>query len=305
MDLRVVESFVQAAHCGSFSGAARTLGISPAAVSRNVKCLEQRLQMPLFERTTRHVRLTSEGVRRLAHCEAALKALDAGLSRPRQPPYPPATLRITASPAFSRTYLLPLLPGFLASHPGSSLQVLLPDLKSGMPAEGSEVVISRRILSDSAFVSRQLLAVVPLICASPAYLAAHGAPRTIDDLGGHRLIGIRSSPGDRVAAWRLQSASGPAVRLGIEPALVVGDAETAACAALHGLGLAQVGSDLVMPYLAASRLKTALAGCEGEVRGLYVSWAAGPHTTGLAALFAEHLVDHFAWWTDLNLLAGR
>lgn len=301
MDLRVVESFVHVARHGSFSVAARSLGISPAAVSRNVRSLEQRLQVQLFSRTTRHVELTPEGARLLERCALAVEALAECTALPLAEQRPRTSLRVVATAAFGRTHLLPLLPLFMAAHPQLRLYLLLREEIDASLTESFDVAISPDPLPCSGHVGRQLLPVTLLVCASPAYLMLHGVPGCIADLGAHRLIGIRSHADERIAAWEFRQEDGTAVQIGIEPSLIVGDADTACAAALLGLGLAQLGSDLVLPHVAALRLKTALVDCACEPRGLYISWTSGRRTQGIAIAFVQHVVSHLS--TRAGLIA--
>lgn len=111
-------SFVRSAESGSFSAAARRLGLTPAAVSRNVAQLEANLGVQLFQRSTRRVTLTEAGERFLGNVEPGLESVQAAIADITSHAGEPAgVLRLTAAPSFGRDFLLPLMPAFLSRYP--------------------------------------------------------------------------------------------------------------------------------------------------------------------------------------------
>jgi DNA-binding transcriptional LysR family regulator len=300
MDLRLIETFVQAARRGGFSAAARALGISPAAVSQNVRSLEDQLGARLFERTTRQVRLTAEGARFLDRCAPAVEALaEAAAFLQDEREAIRGTLRVTSTTAVGRQHVMPLLPSFLALHPELTLDLQLWDGFTDLVAEGFDVAIRGGILPENQYIARLLLPVTPLVCAAPAYFAAHGRPERIADLHRHRLIGMRSNPSQRVFAWEFRQEDALVVRVDVEPSFVVNDPEAATLAAVHGLGLAQLGSNLVLPHVATDRLELALTAHAVRTRGLYAVWPSRRHTARKVTAFVQHLAEHFATRGDL------
>jgi len=206
---------------------------------------------------------------------------------------------VTATTAFGRQHILPLLPDFLAMHPELTLALQLSDDFTDLVADGFDLAIRGGILPENQYIARLLLPVTPLICASPAYLAAHGRPEQIVDLCRHRLIGMRSNPSQRVFAWEFRQEDGLTVRIDVEPSFVVNDPEAATLAAVHGLGVAQLGSNLVLPHVAAARLELALTASAVRTRGLYAVWPSRRHTSRKITAFVQHLADHFATRPDL------
>lgn len=300
MDLRLIEAFIQSARRGSFSAAARVLGVSPAAISQNVRNLEDQVRVRLFERTTRQVRLTPEGERYLARCAPALDALaDAATALEEERGVVRGVLRVTATTGFGRQHVMPLLPAFMRCHPDLKLDLQLSDTFTDLVAEGFDLAIRGGILPENGYVARLLLPVTPLVCASPGYFAAHGRPQVLADVHAHRLVGMRSNPSQRVFAWEFQQEDGLVVRVDVEPAFTVNDPEAASLAAVEGLGLAQLGSNLVLPHVAAGRLELVLTRYAVRTRGLYAVWPSRIHTPRRVGAFVQHLADHFAERADL------
>lgn len=305
MDLRLVQTFIAAARAGSFSAAARALGISPAAVSQNIRSLEDLTGVRLFTRTTRQVRLTPEGERFLARSAPAVEALaEAAAELADGRGAVGGLLRVSATTAFGRREILPLLPAFLARHPGLEVELSLCDGLTDLVAERFDLAIRGGILPENEYVSRLLLPVTPLVCASPAYLDAMGRPTGLADLGAHRCIGHLSNPAQRVFAWEF-AQEGAVVRIDIRPHFVVNDPEAAVVAAELGLGLAQLGSNLVLPAVAAGRLELVLAELAVRTRGLYAVYPSRRHVPRKLTALVGHLAEHFTNRPDLVFAARQ
>lgn len=306
-DLRLIETFIQAARRESFSVAAKALGVSPGAVSQNIRSLEDQLRTRLFTRTTRQVKLTPEGVRFLQRCAPAVEALahaaddlvaDRDAFR--------GSLRITSTTAFGRDHVLPLAVAFQKEHPELQIELSLSDQFVDLVAEEFDLAIRGGILPENEYISRLILPVTPLVCASPAYAEEHGLPRTTDDLARHRLIGMRSNPSQKVFAWEFASepsegASGKAAveRVEIAPAFVVNDPEAVARATIAGGGVAQVGSNIVRPRVAAGELVLAMTNRAVQSRGIYAVYPSRRYAPKKLTAFIAHLAEAFAQRPDL------
>ena len=265
-----------------------------------MRSLEDQLRVRLFERTTRHVRLTPEGERYLARCAPALEALaEAAAALEEERGAVRGILRVTATTGFGRQHVLPLLPAFMRCHPDLKLDLQLSDGFTDLVAEGFDLAIRGGILPENGYIARLLLPVTPLVCASPGYLAAHGRPKSLAEVHAHRLVGMRSNPSQRVFAWEFRQEDGLVVRVDIEPTFTVNDPEAASLAAVAGLGLAQLGSNLVLPHVAAGRLGLVLTEYAIRTRGLYAVWPSRSHTPRRVAAFVQHLAEHFAERADL------
>jgi DNA-binding transcriptional LysR family regulator len=184
--VRAILSFVQAADAGSFAAGARALGISSAAVSKNIAGLEKALGVRLMNRTTRTLKLTEEGEAFLRQARIALEALDLAADAVLSHRAAPAgRVRISTSVGFGRQQLAPALPGLLAKYPGLAVEVDFDDRVIDLVHDGYDLAIRIGRLDDSALIARKLGEVRLLLVAAPAYLAARGAPASLDDLANH------------------------------------------------------------------------------------------------------------------------
>ncbi len=256
--LRGMVSFVQTARSGSFVAAAKVLGVSSVAVSRNVARLELQLGVRLFARTTRHLSLTAEGSALLAQCEGPLAQLGQAFQRSRAAADAPAgRVRITAVSPFVRAYLMPHLAAFHARFPQVQLDIDLSDQVCDLVAERWDVGIRVGPLRDAAFVARPLGPLTLVLCAAPAFLAAPHCPGTVPELAsGHALV-MKLNDAENILPWWL---SDPNMAPGIQQLPVTGPlrcndflALCEACCA--GVGVAQLPLVVALPALRAGRLK--------------------------------------------------
>lgn len=255
-------SFVQAADHGSFAGAARALGISPAAVGKNVAGLEGALGVRLMNRSTRSLQLTGEGSAFLERAREAIAALDLAIDTvAAQRAQPAGRVRISTSGAFGHQHLLPLLPGLVAKHPLITPEVDFDDRQVDVVRDGYDIALRGGNLADSSLVSRHICDLLIVLVASPAYLRKHGTPARPADLARHRLISIRYLNG-QTSRWSLRRGRGGALEDWLpEPAaLTVSDPMAAVEAAAAGMGIAQGGAHHAWPYLQSGKLKVVLAG---------------------------------------------
>ncbi len=302
IDLRLIETFIQAARRESFSAAAKALRVSPGAVSQNIKSLEEQLQTRLFTRTTRQVKLTPEGQRFLQRCAPAVEALSAAATELEEEREAfTGRLRITSTTAFGRSEILPLIASFQAAHPNLEVELSLSDGFVDLVAEEFDLAIRGGILPDSDYIARLLVPVTPLVCAAPGYLEKHGSPGTVDALNQHRIIGMRSNPSQRVFAWEFAGASpSEPRRIQLSPSTIMNDPQSAAQAAVLGMGLAQVGSNVVLPLVEQGTLRLVLADQAARTRGLYAVYPSKRFAPKKLTAFIDHLVEAFSQRTDIT-----
>jgi DNA-binding transcriptional LysR family regulator len=258
--VRAMLSFVQAADRGSFAAAARMLGISAAAVGKNVAGLEGALGVRLMNRSTRSLQLTSEGLAFLQGAREAIDALDAAIDIvAAQRAEPTGRVRISTSHAFGHRYLMPLLPDLARQHPALVLEVEFDDRQVDIVRDGFDLAVRGGQLVDSSLVSRHICDLHTVLVASPQYLARWGVPKRVQDLDHHRLIAVRFLNGT-TSPWGFSVRGGATVeRLPTPCALLVSEAQAAVEAAVHGMGIAQVGLHHSWHHLQAGRLKVVLA----------------------------------------------
>jgi DNA-binding transcriptional LysR family regulator len=294
--VRAILSFVQSAHGGSFAAAARGLGISPAAVSKNVANLERALGVRLMNRTTRSLKLTAEGSTFLKQAQIALEALDAAVdSVAAQRAAPSGRVRISTSAAFGRDQVMPALPGLLERYPDLCVEVDSDDRVIDLVQEGYDLAVRGGRIADSSLVSRSICHLNMALVASPDYLGQHGVPRTWQALRHHRLI-ARRFLGGRVSPWAFRKDDGSLEEFDPSVSVITVSApEAVAQAALSGLGIAQAGVHHVWKHLLAGDLKVLLA--DRHHPGTYEMVLEYPHRALLAPrvrVIVDHLLETFA-----------
>jgi len=249
--------FLRVLDLGSISAAARSLDLSVAVASQHLQRLERDLGVRLLHRTTRQLYPTPEGLLLAEQGRMLVEDLEAladGLRRSGSGVA--GTLRVTMSSTFGRLYVSPLLPEFLALHPGVRVSVDLNDLKVDLVSAGMDLAIRIGALDDSSLVARQIARNRRVLCASPDYLRRHGVPRTPHDLAQHECLLPVGSQG-RQDVWRLQDG-GREVAVRVNGRLESNQGELLRDAAVAGLGIALHSTWHVNGDLRAGRLQVVL-----------------------------------------------
>lgn len=260
--LQALKVAAAAQRAGSFSGAARQIGVSPAAVTKLVAQLEARLGVRLFERTTHHLSVTEEGRELLGRIDAPLREVEEALASGRTAKAARGTVKVSVPATFARMAIIPALPAFQERFPEVQLDLRLENRRVDLVAEGYDCAIGASLAPDSTLVARPLATLWPVLCASPAYLCAHGEPRKLSDLSNHRCIVMRSDTTGRLRGWEF---SGRGRQPGFEPAgaLQLTDPESIAAAAIAGCGIALVGVHHVARAIVDGRLVRVLKDLHG------------------------------------------
>lgn len=250
-----MEVFVQVFERGGFSAAARSLGLTPSAVSKLVGRLETRLGTQLVRRSTRKLQLTSEGqhfyersVRVLADIDEAERSASADVA-------PRGRVAINTSVAFGTQILVPLVPQFLALHPQVALDIALTDRVVDLMDERADIAIRWGSLPSSDLVARRLGATAQVIVGAPAYLARHGTPRRPQDLESHQRLDFTYRR--RAPDWPLL-VDGRAVDVPVRGNVRASNGETLRQLAIAGAGLARLSRYQVQADLDAGRLVAVL-----------------------------------------------
>ena len=254
---------VAAVEAGSLSGAGRSLGAPLPTISRKISDLEAHLKTRLLIRSTRKLTLTDAGA---AYLEAARRILEQVDEAERlaagEYAAPRGELVVAAPIMFGRLHVLPLVNSFLAQFPDINVRLALSDRNTHMIDDHIDVAVRIGALPDSALVATRVGAVRSVVCASPAYLAAHGAPKTPADLAGLSAVTVETL--DFPDGWRFQAPGSKAeLRAPIRSRLAVSTAEAAIDAAAAGTGLTRVLSYQVAQAVAQGRLRLVLRDYEG------------------------------------------
>jgi DNA-binding transcriptional LysR family regulator len=236
--LDAMSIFVAAVEAGSFSAASRKLGVPLPTVSRKVSELESHLKTRLLVRSTRKLSLTDAGVAYLGACKRILDDVgNAERTAAGEYSAPRGDLVLTAPIVFGRLHILPIVCDFLARFPEINVRLVLSDRNIPLVDDQVDVAVRIGALPDSSLVATRVGSVTHVVCGSPEFLAAHGTPRTPED-----LVGVPCVTFDAVAsgaAWTFASPAG--VRgLDVRVRLAVNTAEAAIDAAIAGVGFVRV-----------------------------------------------------------------
>lgn len=243
--------FVAAVDSGNFSAAARLLGLTPSAVSKQISRLETRLGARLLNRSTRRISLTDVGREFYDRSRSILADIDdAERAVGRASDQPRGRLRITASISFGQRQIVPMVPEFVSRFPDVRVDVLFSDRVIDMVDEGIDVAVRVSPPADSALIARQLVPDRRVICASRGYLDTHGTPETPEDLAAHNALIYSTVYSD---TWRFDGAAGPAA-VRVPSNFAANSGEAIRDLALGGLGIARLATFLVGPDIKAGRL---------------------------------------------------
>jgi len=282
---RELETFVAVAEEGAFNAAARRLGSSPPAVTRQVSALEARLGVQLLTRTTRQVALTEAGGRLMAEATRILTELEAAeASATGAQVAPQGELRVTAPVMFGQRYIAPVLREYLDAWPGVTAEALFLDRVVDVIGEGIDVALRIGALPDSSLTAVRVGAVRRMTVAAPAYLARHGTPGQPRDLARHRTILFHGTGAPR--AWDF-SAGRAQQTVRLEPVLTVNTNDSAIDAAIAGFGIARALSYQVADAIAAGRLVEVLAGHEDREQPIHLVHSGGRRPPAKTRAFVD------------------
>jgi DNA-binding transcriptional LysR family regulator len=264
-----LDVFARVVTARSMSAAGRELKLSPAVISKRIRRLEERLGVRLIQRTTRQLALTEAGqgfyervVSILSSVEEAEGWVASGAATAR------GVLKVSAPTSFGRMHIAPFLKRFLDSNPLVTVDLVLSDSFVDIVGEGFDLAVRIADLQDSSLVARRLASNHRVLCAAPSYLAAHGAPASLDDLVRHTLIAHNTDQ------WRLDGPGGGGIVRMTGP-LRTNSSEVVRETLLAGLGIALRSTWDVGPELKSGQLVRVLPAYSGgrrvAIHGVYPS----------------------------------
>lgn len=206
-----IEAFVRSVELGSFSAAGRSLRLSAAVISHRIQVLERHLGCRLFNRSTRRMHLTEPGRIFYERCLEVREAVErAEASVTEAGAAPRGTLRVTAPLGLGRRVVAPLVPRYRAMRPEVDVRLRLSDHVLDLFVEAVDVAVRMAIFADSALIVRRVAELPRALLAAPAYLARHGMPHRIGELGRHQCLLLRF-PGSGQFRWTLMDGDRPVV----------------------------------------------------------------------------------------------
>ena len=289
-----LESFVRSAEAGSFSAAARRLGLTPAAISRNVAMLERNLGARLFQRSTRKLTLTEAGEHFLqavrGHLEGLQEAI-AGVATEQDEPA--GLLRLSLSPSFGMEYILPLLPAFLARHPHVRADWQFENRQIDLIAEGFDAAIGGGFELSSGVVARALAPAHVIAVASPAYLKGRAPPADPSELAAFDGIVMRGSRTGRVRQWTMRDAAGAEMTAALPETIRFNDPLAMIRAALLGLGVTLVAVPDVLSHLKSGALVRLLPRWYADAGMISLYYANRTLVPAKTRAFVDHVLKAF------------
>lgn len=263
--LEQIEAFVQVVDQNSFAGAAKTIGISAAAVSKQINALESRLAVQLLTRSTRKIALTEVGAHYYHQCQRVLAELheaDAVVSHTQQEPT--GILRVAASSYFGERYIVPFISEFMALYPQVTLHLDLAERFPDLARENIDILVGVAIEGPPELVRRKISSACYTICATPAYLKKYGVPKKPNDLLGHHYIehSIRTPRGQIIFK------NGHAITL--NPVLLLNNTKEMIACALQDIGIIKAHTYAVDNYIQEGKLVEILPEHRETVRNVYL-----------------------------------
>ena len=279
-----IRAFTKVVEEGSFTSAAKALGLPKSTVSRHVAALEDHLGVRLLHRTTRTLRPTEAGEGYYERARQILSDVDDAESEVTEMQASPrGRLRVTAGVSFGAAYLGDIVAEFSRRYPEVEVEISLTDRFVDLIGEGYDVAIRAGRLDDSSLIARRLGSARLVICGSPAYLKERGTPRSVEDLKEHHCI--RYGHSRHGSAWPLKGGSIP-----VSGRVTIDNGELMRSVALRGIGLCMLPVFICGRDLAAGRLVSVL---EHEIQDAGGVYAVYPHSRNLSAK-VRAFVDHAA-----------
>jgi DNA-binding transcriptional LysR family regulator len=279
-----LDVFARVVSAKGMSAAGRELNLSPAVISKRIRRLEERLGVRLLQRTTRQIALTEAGLgfyERVLTILSSVEEAEAWATRGRDTVR--GVLRVSAPTSFGRMHVAPYLNRFLERHQAITVDLVLSDAMVDLVGDGFDVAIRIADLEDSSLVARRLAANHRILCASPAYLARTGTPRTLADLAQHQLI---SHAGPE---WRLDGPDGP-VQVRIHGPLRTNSSEVVREALLGGVGIALRSTWDIGPELKNGLLVQVMAEYAGSRKvGIHAVYPSRRHLEQKVRAFIDFL----------------
>jgi DNA-binding transcriptional LysR family regulator len=300
--LSSIECFVRSAEAGSFSEAARRLGLTAAAVGKNVAKLEGNLGVRLFQRSTRSLKLTEAGERFLAEVSSSLATIQSAVANLADADGQPAgNLKVSLGNAFGREHIVPLLGDFLAQYPAIVPDWHFDNRAVDLVAEGFDAAIGGGFELPPGLVARELARAHVVLVASKDYLADKPAIKHPDQLKDHAGIFIRSPQTGRIRPWALinskertrSTGSNEQMPINMQVRMTMSDPAASLEAAEQGLGIAVTSMPNALPYLESNRLVRVLPDWYVDAGPLSLYFSAQKLLPAKTRAFVDFIVAHF------------
>lgn len=290
--LAELEAFVRIVEAGGVGSAAERLGIAKSVVSRRLRDLENRLGVRLLQRTTRRISLTETGRAYYERCVRILADLEeADHAAAQEHGTLKGRLRVAAPLSFGVQHLGPAVREFLEENPELTIELDLNDRRHELVDEGFDVAVRIGELEDSSLIARRLAPVRHAVCASPDYVARHGAPERPEDLERHVTLRYTNVPDRRTWCWI--DAEGKEQSVAVHYRFAANNGEILMEAAEAGLGIIIQPLFIVHRAIDEGRLQVLLPDVKWREISAYAVWPPGRQLSAKVRAFVDFLVDRF------------
>ncbi len=285
-DLSQMETFVLTAELGSLAAVARKLGISPAAISKQLTRLEKELGLQLLVRSTRRIELTQVGVNYCLQCRRILEEVEAAsalISQVKAAPY--GIFKIVSGRHFATSYILPHMSEFLSKYPNIELNLELAERVPDLNVEAIDVLIGMSISATGDAIQKRIATTSYSFCASPNYLKLFGTPEKPVDLKNHRYITHSMRKPDNELLFRDKEV------ITIKPYIRVNDTQTMLNFALDGLGIVKLHHYVVKEHLERGTLQELLSAYSNSEIPIYVAYPQRRYIPSKTRCFIDFIVE--------------
>jgi DNA-binding transcriptional LysR family regulator len=293
--LGAMKIFAKVVETGSFSETARALGLAPSSVSRQMDSLEEEMGARLLQRTTRRVSLTEPGKLYLSKVEEIMIGIDEAkniISILQTSPR--GTLRVGLPVSFGRLHVAPLLSKFLKKYPEVKLDLIMNDSISDIVAGEIDVTIRIGESENSSSMSRKILTLRRMVCATPSYLAQFGTPKKPSELANHNCVSFNYGPGSDI--WYFKDRKEILQSVKVSGRVQVNNGEVVKQALLDGIGIGLLPAWLIGPEVKSGKLEVVLPQyradiwAQGDV-GVYALYPNNRHLSPKVRVFIDFLVN--------------
>ncbi|PZM15605.1 LysR family transcriptional regulator [Rhizobium tubonense] len=292
LDLNDIMVFARVIEAGSFTAAARLLGMPKTTVSRRIAALEREVGVRLLQRTTRSLNVTDAGRLYYEESNKALRTIeDANLRLAEARAEPSGTIRISAPVGFGGHFLSDAIFDFLTTYPKTNVELRLTDDRLNLVENGIDLAFRTGTLPDSTLMARKLGSTHRILCASPNYLARHGVPVVPADLTRHHCV--IPGPSTANAHWLLEGSHGSET-VTVSGRFAANEMQAVIAAAIAGYGIAQVPHQVAEAFIKDRRLSRVLDDYTTAVGGLYVVYPSGRHLSPMVKAFIELAVERWS-----------
>ncbi|KKD60547.1 hypothetical protein RN22_10195 [Grimontia sp. AD028] len=292
IDLNQIKVFVYVVESGSFTGAAKRLGMPSTTVSRKVQQLEDALNTRLINRSTRKLSLTYSGDIYFQQCQTFLAGIeDANQSLLHMQQEPQGLLRITTPIDFADCYLQPVIISFMEKHPKINVEVVISDSLIDLIENNIDIAFRSGFLANSSLVARRLMSKMNVFCASETYLKQYGYPESPEDLAHHCCILDRHT--DKPQVWQFNNGE-KVVDVPVSGRFFADSIHLKIKAAIAGLGIAKLPEALARFHFAQGSLVQVLDDQIIDAGAMHIVYQSHKHLPQITRLFIDHVVEVLA-----------